>query len=116
MIALHMHAGSVKKGSENAARLILVPVVCHGNVDFITAPLTVPPTDSHQLLQPLVTATSHFINKVIIPDNAYQDWIDAEHECECEGLLGKSFLKSVKDLMTFLASGRMCLLRVFLMV
>lgn len=85
--------------------------MCHGNVDFITAPLTVPPTDSHQLPQPLVTATSHFINKVIIPDNAYQDWIDTEHECECEGLLGKSFLKSVKDLMTFLTSRCMCLLR-----
>lgn len=54
------------------------------------------PTDSHQLLQLLVTTRSHFINKAIIPTDSYRDWIDSEHECvkfyggnyfcECQGL------------------------------
>ena len=52
-----------------------------GNIDFITAPLMAPPTDNHQLHQPLVSSTSHFINKAIITDEAYQDGMDTEHEC-----------------------------------
>jgi len=76
-----------------------------GNIDFITSPLTDPPTDSHQLLQPPVTTVFHFINRSIIPDEAYQDWIDSERECVCKGLWRKIiFFPSVKDSVTFLTS------------
>lgn len=56
------------------------------NIDSITAPVTAPPSDIHQLHHPMAQhATSHFISKIIIADSAYQDGMDPKHERQSVG-------------------------------
>lgn len=62
------------------------------NIDSITAPVTAPPSDIHQLHHPMAQhAMSHFISKIIITDSAYQDGMDPKHERQSVGTFYPGF-------------------------